>query len=158
MINPLDFVPGSWKLAAFAVGALSLVGLISGGILVVEKHGYDKAAATYQPKLDQANHALGEAEAANAENLTTIQSLTAEAAANDLLAQQYADRVTALNQQAADAAAAIRKLSSDDQTVAAYLRTPVPSALRSMLGGPAAPGHNPAADRANPHGAAAAAR
>jgi len=157
-LSPLDFIPASWKLGAGVAIVLAGIGGLSGLALMIDKHGYDKAAATYQPKLDQANHALGEAEAANAENLTTIQSLTAEAAANDRLAQQYADRVTALNQQAADAAAAIRKLSSDDQTVAAYLRTPVPAPLRSMLGGPAAPGRQPAADRANPHGATAAAR
>ncbi|MDR3473311.1 MAG: hypothetical protein P4M09_16755 [Devosia sp.] len=156
-MNLADFIPSSWRLAVFAVAGLAALGTLGAIGLAVEKHGYDKAAAVYQPKLDTANRDLGTLKAANDVNAETIRTLTAEAAANDALAQQYADRVAALNQQADDAAAAIRKLQNDDTTVAAYLGTRIPPALRGLLD-PGQPVAGGATGAANAHAGAAAAR
>lgn len=147
--------PLEWKLIAGGIGALALLGLLGVAAAAIERHGEDKATQILQPKLDKANHDLGVLSTANAQDEATITRMLADQQANDILIAQYADRVTALNQQADDTAAAIRRLQANDQTVDAYLRTPVPDALRGVYLQPAA-GNDPGAGDA--HGAAAAAR
>jgi hypothetical protein len=154
-VNILDLIPSPFRLGAMALAVVVALGALGGVAAAIDRHGHDKAVAELQPKLDQANQTIGTLKAANDANEATIRTLTAEAAANDLLTQQYADRVTALNQQADDVAATIRKLQQDDQTVDAYLRTPVPAALRGVLNHPAA-ANDPGATDA--HGSTAAAR
>lgn len=108
----------------------------------------DEGKAIVQVELDKANRDLGTALAANATNEATIRAIMADKRADEELLDHYAARVTALTQQADDTAAAIRKLQADDQTVADYLRTPIPDALRSLLNhGRAAAGPVGAADR-----------
>lgn len=155
-MSPLDLIPGPWKLAAYAGAAFIVLGSIGAVGVIIEKRGYDKAVSLLQPKLDQANQAIGVLTTANAADQATIQRMQADQQANEALLSSYADRVTALNQQADDTASAIRKLQNDDQSVDVYLRTAVPAALRSVLDGSKAGPVNPAG--ADNHSLPAAAR
>ena len=157
-MNPLDLIPGQWKLIGAAIGGLALLALLGTAAAVIDKHGYDKAAAVYQPKLDLAHQQLGEAVTANEANQATIADLLANDKANSALLDAYEAKIAALDQQSDDVAATIRKLQHDDQSIDAFLRTPVPAALRSVLAG-RPPGSGAAASGgANQDGLGAAAK
>ena len=94
-MNPLDLIPGQWKLIGAAIGGLALLALLGTAAAVIDKHGYDKAAAVYQPKLDLAHQQLGEAETANEANQATIADLLANDKANSALLDAYEAKIAA---------------------------------------------------------------
>jgi len=128
----LDFLSG-WKAIASFAGLVVVAGLVTYGLITVEQHGEAAGRAELQPKLDAANAALGSLSAANAAQAKTIADLRANDALNGALIDDLNAKIAASAQQAADLASTIRKLQSDDATVDAYLRAPIPDALRSVL-------------------------
>lgn len=137
-MNPLSvLIPPQFKLVAGGVGILLVIAVLAGGAYLFEKRGADRATALWEAKLAAANQKIGTLQGALDADEESIRSLQADQAANDKLLNQYAAEQAAQDQAASDVAATIRKLQNDDQTVDAYLRTPVPPALRSVLMGPA---------------------
>jgi len=129
------------SIAVRLAGAVAVLALLAGVGVWLHARWVDEGKAIVQVQLDKANRDIGVLTAANVTNEATIRALEADERANEQIIENYAARVTALNQQADDTASAIRKLQADDQTVANYLRTPIPAALRSVLnhGRPAEP-------------------
>jgi len=71
--------------------------------------------------------------AVNADNLQTINRITAMRAADDALLAGLARDVAAINKAAADQTAAIQDLERSNETVRDYLAIPVPDDLRRLL-------------------------
>lgn len=134
-MSPLSLIPSSWKLYAAGIAVVGLLGTLGAAAAVIDKHGYDKAAAVLQPQLDAAHQAVGILTAANATDEATIIQMKADAVSNETLISDYEQQIDDLNQQAADAGAAIRKVQNDDPSVDAYMRAPIPAALRGLLAG-----------------------
>lgn len=149
-----SLIPAGWRLEAAGVAIFAAIMGVAGLGIWLHAQWYAEGVASQQARIETLNRDLGTALAANATSEATIRALHADSRANDALISQYAARVAALTQQADDTAAAIRRLQQDDQTVDAYLRTPVPEPLRRVLdhAGAAAPGD------ANQHRDAAATR
>jgi hypothetical protein len=121
------------SIAVRLAGAVAVLALLAGAGVWLHARWVDEGKAIVQVQLDKANRDIGVLTAANVTNEATIRALEADERANEQIIENYAARVTALNQQADDTASAIRKLQADDQTVANYLRTPIPAALRGVL-------------------------
>lgn len=120
---------------SYVLAAAGIAIAIAGGGYLWERGRAIEATAQRDAALVQVA-ALTEA---NRANIATIADLKNDLAANEILIDQYADQVDALRQQAADAAAAIRKLAAENATVHDYLSTPIPDDLRGLLNNGSAP-------------------
>jgi len=134
-------------LTLIAIAVLVIAAIV--GQHVIYSQGYDAATGALQPKIDVLTGIVTSDE-------LTIKQMQADAQANDQLVSEYADQISALNQQTLDDQTALQRLQANDKSVSAYLSTPVPDALRRLLNDePAAPaGHQdgpaPAAAGAGP--------
>lgn len=120
---------------SYALAAAGIAIALAGGGYLWERGQRIEAAA----ERDAARVHVTLLQEANRSNLATIAELQSDLAANEILIDQYADRIDALRQQAADAAVAIRKLAAENATVKDYLNTPIPVDLRGLLNNGTAP-------------------
>lgn len=95
--------------------------------------GHEDAVKALQPQIDQLTQTVHIDDA-------TIKTLHEDAAVNEKLLEEYQHELDTLNQQTIAQQNAIQELQAHDKDVDAYLVTPIPPSLRSLLNNdPAAP-------------------
>lgn len=110
------------------------------GLGLVAYH-YKIAARDAVAAKEAAERSLSTALQVNADNEKTMTALQNENARADQLAADLAAEVDAANQTTLSVAKALADLRAKDADVDAYLKQPVPAALRSMYDHAAAGGH-----------------
>lgn len=127
-------VAGLLPLAPWIIAAV--IALVGAGGFLWKQHDLDAANAaivTKQTQIDNLNKSLGEAQTANAADEATIKALQDNDAANDALIEQYQHQADEDARISKDAGDQIRNLQNADASVDAFLKLPIPDALRSLL-------------------------
>lgn len=126
-----NLIPLPYRIAGIAVFFSAVVLSVVGYGVYEHKRGYSDATKVLQPKIDILTAVVQSDE-------LTIKQMEADAKQNDELLAQYSDAVDLLTKKAFDDLNAIRELEKNDKSVSAYLNTPVPDGLRSLLNNGAA--------------------